>query len=157
MTVFTGASLLGMKELTEKFYDLKTAPDARKMSVIILNASDRVRDQIKSNIRARVRKRTGLLEKSIISKKIKKGSRKGRNEAFVRVDRFISGTYKGKTVRPIKYAHLVEFGTRGAGGIGFFRKGVDKEMPRAQREIRIGLLKILRDIEKKRAIKSVRG
>lgn len=152
----TGAKIEGMKELTEKFYALKTAPDARKMNTIILNAADRIRFQAKANIRQLVRKRTGLLEKSIIAKKIKKGSRKGRNEAFVRIDRFLSGIYGGKPVRPIKYAHLAEFGTHARQGAGFFRKAVDKEGPRSQREIKIGLLKILREIDRKRAVKAMR-
>jgi len=148
--------LLGMKELSKKFRELAGTPDSRKMNKIILDSAEYVRDTVKSNIKRFVKRRTGLLEQSPIAKKIRR-KRKGENSAFVRIDRYLKGTYNGKPVIPNKYAHLVEFGTRGKQGIGFFRKAADSSGPRAERTIKIGVLKIIRDIEKKRAIKAVRA
>ncbi|MEO5366064.1 MAG: HK97 gp10 family phage protein [Magnetococcus sp. WYHC-3] len=141
----------GMKELNEKFDLLKTAPDARKMRKVILDSAEMIMYQVRDNIRRMVRKRTGLLAQSPIARGIKKGRRKGRNEAFVRIDRYLKGTYKGEDVIPNKYAHLVEYGTWGkyGKGVGFFRNAVDKTLPRAERTIKIGLEKVLREIERR--------
>lgn len=77
-----------------------------------------VRDA-KANIRNKGNVRTGSLVNAV-SSKIK--NKNGRLYALVGIDKKYTTYYNGEQIKPYKYSHLVEFGTRNNGGSFFLTK-----------------------------------
>lgn len=125
-----GMELLGDKELINKFHKLSDMAARR----VMLPATRKGLQPIKADAKERVSKRSGMLEKAIISKA--SVNRKNENViGKVEVSKKKVGTYgkgypagrQGKKHQPSKIAHLVEFGTKNAKPHPFMRPALDSK------------------------------
>ena len=110
------AQIIGDKQLLANLNAL--APKVKKR--IMKPAMRKGGQVIAKRAKLKVKKRSGLLRKSIKAKSTKNGN--GR----IFVDPKVEGEYKGKKVKPSKYAHLVEFGTRTAKAHPFLRPALNE-------------------------------
>jgi len=76
--------------------------------------------------RSKVRKRTGLLKKGLGVKLWRKGMGSG-IMGIIGPRRGVGKTVDGKEVMPVKYAHLVEFGTSKAPAHPFLRPALNQQ------------------------------
>lgn len=105
------AEIIGDKQLIANLNAL--APKIKKK--IMKPAMRKGAAVIAKRAKRKVKKRSGMLQKSIKAKATKNGN--GR----VYVDMKVAGEYKGKRVVPKNYAHLVEFGTSNSAAHPFMR------------------------------------
>lgn len=80
---------------------------------------------VAKNARKKIKKRSGMLAKAIRS-----GATRNEN-GRIYVNPKVIGEYGGKKVWPVKYAHLVEFGTREAEAHPFFRPALEESKQEA--------------------------
>lgn len=107
---------------------------ARNVTQAGLRAGGRViAKQAKANLRA-----DGAIDTGLTEEKIGVRARKGKAQVAVRAGAQMK-TRKGKSkpelVRPSRYAHLIEFGSRTQPARAFMRPAVDEAAPEAIRKI----------------------
>lgn len=183
MNYNTEVALLGQDELFAKFAELKNSYRSRLVTEAVVDAASLIRDDAKNRLTSKTSRRTNLLRRSLVAKAFRR-QRYGDNAAFVAIDGNVKGLdSEGNKVWPVKYAHLVEFGTKarfpkkkqfmvfmGKNGkkiftkqvapmprIPFFRPAIDSKKSLAMTRIKLAVIKQIKIIEKKRAIKAVRG
>ena len=108
------AEIIGDKQLIANLNAL--APKIKKK--IMKPAMRKGAAAIAKRAKRKVKKRSGMLQKSIKAKATKNGN------GQVYVDMKAAGEYKGKRVVPKNYAHLVEFGTRTSAAHPFMRSAL---------------------------------
>ena len=115
------AKIVGNKELIANLNAIRTG--VRK--TVVKSAMRKGAAVVAKNARKKVKKRSGLLAKAIRAGATRDGN--GR----VSVNPKVIGEYKGKRVRPSKYAHLVEFGTQEAEAHPFLRPALEESKQEA--------------------------
>lgn len=109
------AKAIGVQAFTS-FPGLEAIEKTAKKRAITMKAVKAGAKIVQAAAKARAPKRSGALKQSI-GIKAKKGSR-GKTLAFAVVGARtkVAKQFKGKTIKPAKYAHLVEKGTKPHGG-----------------------------------------
>lgn len=110
------AQIIGDKQLLANLNAL--APKVKKR--IMKPAMRKGGQVIAKRAKLKVPKRSGFLRKALRALPTKNGNVK------IYVNPKVSGWYKGKFVRPAKYAHLVEFGTQDAAAKPFLRPALNE-------------------------------
>lgn len=117
-----GAELFGDKQLKKAFKELGEDAAKQVMRPAIRKALIPARRQAKKNVEPH--KRSGALRKAIWSKAGgKKKSTKAWGKIFVRSK---PQEWEGKKINPVKYAHLIEFGTRKFRADPFMRRAMSQ-------------------------------
>ena len=115
------AQIIGDKRLIKKLNSL--APRLKKK--VMKSAMRKGASVVAKRAKTKVKKRSGFLRKSIKAKSTKNGN------ARIFVSPKVEGEYRGKTVKPAKYAHLVEFGTQAAEAHPFLRPALNESKEEA--------------------------
>lgn len=110
------AQIIGDKQLLKNLLALPPKLQKRVMKPAFRKGAA----VISKRAKRKVKKRSGLLRKSIKANVTKNVN--GR----IFVDPKVEGEYKGKKVKPSKYAHLVEFGTQTAEAKPFLRPALNE-------------------------------
>lgn len=105
------ARVLGETEMAKAILTLKPKLVNRVVRSAFRKGASQARKHARSNARTAFERRSGLLMKAIKAG-VTRTKRTKEPLAKVFVDPKVSGEYKGKKVRPSKYAHLVEKGTK---------------------------------------------
>lgn len=101
--------LIGDKQLLANLNAVAPKVKNQCLTAGMRAASVVAKKQVKSDAKSAFPDRTGLLRKGIRSKAVK--GRQG-PAGKVYIDPKLTSSYQGRRVRPSKYAHLVEFGTK---------------------------------------------
>ena len=107
----TTARILGESEMLRAILTVKPKLLNRVIRSAFRKGAAQARRHARSEARAAFTHRSGLLFKAIRSG-VTRTKKAKEPLAKVFIDPKVSGTYKGKRVRPAKYAHLVEKGTK---------------------------------------------
>lgn len=110
------AQIIGDKQLLANLNAL--APKVKKR--IMKPAMRKGGQVIAKRAKLKIPKRSGFLRKALRALPTKNGNVK------IYVNPKVSGEYKGKFVRPAKYAHFVEFGTQEAEAHPFLRPALNE-------------------------------
>lgn len=104
------AEITGLGQLLAKLDGLKRGARNRILRPALAAAARGVVKRAKLNIRATLRRRTGLLARSV-SAAVRTGKRAGTVYAVVGPRKGLRQTYNGRPVDPTNYGHFSEFGT----------------------------------------------